>query len=102
MKKLKSSNFRYISIPRFDKSRDDRSPKKIGKLSKKQDIVIFEGWCVGVAPQKNKDLIVPINELEKEKDKKRVWRNRVNKELKNEYKKIFGLIDKIFFKSTKF
>ena len=46
--------------------------KKIGKLSKKkQDIVIFEGWCVGVAPQKNKDLIVPINTLEKEKDKKK-------------------------------
>ena len=45
--------------------------KKIGKLSKKQDIVIFEGWCVGVAPQKkNKDLIVPINELEKKKIKK--------------------------------
>ena len=98
LKKLKSSNFRYISIPRFDKSRDDRSPKKNWQIiKKKQDIVIFEGWCVGVAPQKNKDLIVPINELEKEKDKKRVWRNRVNKELKNEYKKIFGLIDKIIF-----
>ncbi len=98
LKKLKSSNFRYISIPRFDKSRDDRSPKKNWQIiKKKQDIVIFEGWCVGVAPQKNKDLIVPINELEKEKDKKRVWRNRVNKELKNEYKKIFGFIDKIIF-----
>ena len=47
--------------------------------------------------KKKKDLIVPINELEKEKDKKKVWRNRVNKELKNEYKKIFSLIDKIIF-----
>ena len=37
---------------------------------KKPDIVIFEGWCVGVTPQKNKDLLAPINTLEKEKDKK--------------------------------
>ena len=31
--------------------------KKNGKkLKKKPDIVIFEGWCVGATPQKNKDL----------------------------------------------
>ena len=31
------------------------------------------------------------------KDKKRIWRNSVNQELKKSYKKIFGLIDKIIF-----
>ena len=36
----------------------------------KTDIVIFEGWWVGATPQKNKDLIIPINTLENEKDKK--------------------------------
>ena len=44
--------------------------KKVAKVSKKPHIVIFEGWCVGATPQKNKDLLVPINTLEKEKDKK--------------------------------
>ena len=98
LKKLKDKKFSKISIPLFDKSNDDRfSKKKWQKILRKPNIIIFEGWCVGVSPQKKKDLLVPINELEKEKDKKRVWRNRVNKELKNEYKKIFGLIDKIIF-----
>ena len=95
LKKIKSKNF---SIPKFDKSNDDRRPKKYWqKVKKKADIVIFEGWCVGATPQKNKDLIVPINILEKEKDKKRIWRNYVNKELKTNYKKIFKLIDTTIF-----
>ena len=50
-----------------------------------------------MTPQKDKDLLIPINELEKEKDKKKIWRKKVNKELKNQYKKIFNLIDKLIF-----
>ncbi len=33
----------------------------------------------------------------KEKDKKRIWRSRVNKELIEKYQKIFNLIDKLIF-----
>ncbi len=95
---LKKTKFKKIFIPKFDKSIDDRKPKKTWqKIEKKPHIVIFEGWCVGATPQKNKDLLVPINILEKEKDKKRNWRNAVNKTLKFEYKKIFNFIDKIIF-----
>ena len=98
LKNLKKIKFKNFSIPKFDKSNDDRRPKKYWqKVKKKADIVIFEGWCVGAIPQKNKDLIVPINILEKEKDKKRIWRNYVNKELKTNYKKIFKLIDTTIF-----
>ena len=98
LKKLKKSNFSKILIPKFDKSIDDRLPKKKWqKVEKKQDVVIFEGWCVGVTPQKEKDLIVPLNELEKEKDKKRIWRTKVNTELKKKYKDIFKLIDTTIF-----
>tara|TARA_Y100000591_G_scaffold325729_1_gene347125 strand:- start:1364 stop:2281 length:918 start_codon:yes stop_codon:yes gene_type:complete len=98
IKNLKSSKFKEISIPRFDKSIDDRVlKKKWQKVKKKPDIVIFEGWCVGATPQKKKDLLVPINDLEKTKDKKRIWRETVNKELNNRYKKIFKLIDKFIF-----
>ena len=46
---------------------------------------------------KKKDLIIPVNELEKEKDKNKIWRSPVNNELKNKYKKIFDLIEKIIF-----
>ena len=94
-KKLKLSK---TLIPKFDKSVDDRLPKRRWQnIRKKPEIVIFEGWCVGVTPQKKKDLLVPVNELEKEKDKKGIWRLRVNKELKIEYKKIFKMIDNLIF-----
>ena len=98
LKNLKSKNFKKFSIPKFDKSIDDRLSKMFWQnIKTKPDIVIFEGWCVGASPQKNKDLIAPINVLEKEKDKKRTWRNYVNKELKNRYEKIFKLIDLMIF-----
>ena len=98
LKILKSSKFKKVSIPKFDKSTDDRlSRRKWQKVKKQPDIVIFEGWCVGVTPQKKKDLLVPINELEKVKDKNRIWREKVNKELNNKYKKIFKLVDKFIF-----
>ena len=47
--------------------------------------------------KKKKDLIIPINKLENQCDKKGIWRQRVNLELKNNYKKIFNLIDKLIF-----
>ena len=98
IKKLKSKNFKKALIPKFDKSIDDRlSKKRWQKIKTQPNIVIFEGWCVGIRPQKNKDLINPVNKLEKKKDKKRIWRKRVNLELKKDYKKIFKLIDKIIF-----
>ena len=77
LKKIKKSNFSKILIPKFDKSIDDRLPKKKWqKVEKIQDIVIFEGWCVGVTPQKEKDLIVPLNKFEKDKDKKKNLENK--------------------------
>ena len=95
---LKNFKFRKSMIPKFDKSNDDRFPKnKWLKVNKKPNVVIFEGWCVGVTPQKKSDLITPINQLEKEHDTKKVWREKVNLELKGKYQKIFSLIDKLIF-----
>ena len=95
---LKKNNFKSIDIPKFDKSIDDRCAKnKWLKVKKKPNIVIFEGWCVGATAQKNKDLNIPINKLEKQKDNKRIWRQKVNSELKKNYNKIFNLIDKLIF-----
>ena len=98
LKNLKSLKFKKIKIPKFDKSIDDRVPKKKWLyIKKKPDIVIFEGWCVGVEAQSKKDLSYPLNSLEKKKDKKKIWRTRVNHEIKKNYKKIFNLIDKYIF-----
>ena len=95
---LKKNNFKKTIIPKFDKSIDDRCAKnKWSKVKKKPDIVIFEGWCVGATAQNIKDLNIPINKLEKLQDNKRIWRQKVNLELKKDYKKIFNLIDKLIF-----
>ena len=95
---LKNNNFKRMIIPKFDKSIDDRCAKsKWSLIKKKPNIVIFEGWCVGAIAQKNKDLIIPVNKLEKLKDNKRIWRSKVNSELKKDYYKIFNLIDKLIF-----
>ena len=98
IKALKKTRFKKILIPKFNKGFDDRTSKnKWLRVNKKPNIVIFEGWCVGAEPQKKKDLLVPVNALEKHEDKKKIWRNRVNNELKKDYKKVFKLLDKIIF-----
>ena len=98
IKNLKTNNFKKMNIPKFDKSIDNRLSKSNWlQVKKKPNIVIFEGWCVGASAQKNKDLISPINKLEKYKDKKKIWRQKVNLKLRKEYKKIFDLIDKLIF-----
>ena len=95
---LLKKTFKPVLIPSFDKSKDDRvSKKKWKKIYKQPQIIIFEGWCVGAMPQKNKNLLNPINTLEKNEDPKLLWRNKVNKELKREYRKIFNKIDRLIF-----
>ena len=85
-----------ICIPVFDKLKDDRS-SKIRKEKEKKDILILEGWCCGCPPLEKKFLDKNINELERLEDKDRIWRNYFNRNLDNEYKKIFKIFDKIIF-----
>ena len=52
---LIKKKFQPLTIPLFDKSRDDRFPKKKWQKIKKQpEVIIFEGWCVGAKQQKKK------------------------------------------------
>ena len=95
---LGKKNFKSVYVPRFDKSIDDRFPKsKWQKIGKKPDLIIFEGWCVGAKAQTKKQLLKPINILEKNNDSKLVWRTKVNNELNNNYRKIFSKIDCLVF-----
>jgi len=95
---LSKKNFKPVYVPRFDKSIDDRFPKsKWQKISSKPDLIIFEGWCVGAKAQTKKQLLKPINILEKNNDSKLVWRTKVNNELNNNYRKIFSKIDCLVF-----
>lgn len=88
--KLQSSQ-QSTTIPRFDKSLDDRSPKNTwDKVSGNIDIIIFEGWCVGVKAEPIENLKAPINALEKTEDQRLIWRTFVNNQLKNQYSNLFS------------
>ncbi len=83
---------RPAEIPRFDKASDDRSPATI-HVEGPVDVVLFEGWCVGAAPQPAADLRRPVNELERAEDPDGSWRREVNRRLATDYAELFGRID---------
>ena len=95
---IKKKKFKKFKIPKFSKTLDDRLKKKYWQsISKKPEIAILEGWCVGARHQSSNLLKKPINDLEKYQDKNMIWRKYVNQKLKNEYKKFFNNIDYLIF-----
>lgn len=84
----------YCEIPVFDKSIDDVLPKSQHvKITRPFDIVILEGWCVGMLAQDESDLRLGVNELEVDEDPKSDWRSFVNKALKTTYQTVFAELD---------
>ena len=97
-KKIKNKKFISLRLPKFDKSKDDRCHKKLWyKINSRPDVIILEGWCVGAKPQKNSQIVKPINSLEKTKDPDLVWRKYVNAELKTHYKNLFKKLNAIIY-----
>ncbi|MEH6910838.1 MAG: phosphoribulokinase [Oceanicoccus sp.] len=85
-----------VSLPRFDKSIDDREPELAWPTTTTPvDLVIFEGWCVGSTPEDKTALQQPINALETELDVDRMWRHYVNEQLTSDYQTLFALMDGI-------
>ena len=85
-----------LTLPQFDKATDDPKPQTEWVLTDKPaDILIFEGWCVGLKPQTPESLVTPINELEQNEDHDGHWRRYVNQKLANDYSKIFKQLDKL-------
>lgn len=91
LKALKSDE--AVTLPVFDKSRDDRAPDSEWRHVKPADVILFEGWCIGASSQHDEALNAPINVLEREEDETGVWRRYVNDRLASEYAAPFGLID---------
>ena len=82
-----------VSIPRFDKLADDRVPEnQFDLVTTAPSLVILEGWCVGITPQVQADLIKPINNLERIDDPQGTWRTYVNTCLKRDYLPIWELL----------
>ena len=81
-----------IRVPRFDKGRDDWAPERSWTAVRDTQAVVFEGWCLGVAPQPETLLGAPLNELEANEDPQGVWRAHVNDACRR-YAPLWALVD---------
>ena len=91
---LKGKSGQKVALPRFDKAVDDRLPRsQWPEVVLPVDVILFEGWCVGMRPQQSGELLAPINELERREDPQGCWRGYVNEQLDGPYRTWFELID---------
>ena len=82
-----------ILLPRFDKAVDDPRPRsQWERVQLPVNVVIFEGWFVGLEPQASQLLETPVNQLETHEDSDGIWRRYVNNRL-TDYQELFSLID---------
>jgi len=101
-KKVKSKKFKLIKLPKFNKIIDDRYKKKLWySIKKRPDVIIFEGWCVGARAEKNNILKKTLNFIEKNDDKKLIWRTFVNQQLSTKYKKLFEQLNCLLYLKAK-
>ena len=83
-----------VPVPAFDKALDDRTELVHWRqVSAPMQLIFLEGWCVGLSPQSESELEVPINPMEAEQDPALVWRREVNRQLATEYADVFGNLD---------
>lgn len=83
-----------VRWPRFDKARDDRGEGPAVFVGP-ADVVLFEGWCVGVGTQPPDRLPDPINTLEREEDAGGGWRAHVNAQLAGPYRDLWSRLDRL-------
>ena len=101
-KKVQSKKFKRLKLPTFNKAIDDRFNKKRWyDLKEKPDVIIFEGWCVGAKAEKINTLNKTINLMEKNKDKKKIWRKYVNQQLKSKYKNLYSQLNCLIYLRAK-
>lgn len=85
---------RPVAIPRFDKRSDDRvAPNQWQTVTALPEVILFEGWCVGVPAQSDAALVEPVNALERDEDRDGVWRRWVNAMLREHYQPIWDSLD---------
>lgn len=82
---------RVVTLPRFEKARDEPGAGEVHRGP--ADVMIFEGWCVGVRPQDEAELAEPVNSLERECDPDGIWRRYVNDQLAGPHAALFDRID---------
>jgi D-glycerate 3-kinase len=83
-----------VTLPIFDKALDERKPEaEWPQIRAPVDVILFEGWCVGAAPQLEQALAAAVNSLERDEDPDGAWRRYVNRRLAEDYLTLFRRID---------
>lgn len=73
---MNATSDEQTALPRFDKVADDRAARTSWPVFQgRPDVVVIEGWCLGVLPRPETETTAPINLLELEHDPKGVWRD---------------------------
>lgn len=91
--KAYSEDSRTIMVPWFDKATDERTKTAHWRaVQAPVDVVIWEGWCLGVPPQPDTELAAPVNSLETLEDPGVNWRRFVNQALR-EYQPLFDRVN---------
>lgn len=78
-----------VALPQFDKALDQPA---ISLPAQQLDILIVEGWCVGLEPQTATELTAPVNTLEAVEDADGRWRRYVNTQLAGLYTDYWRLL----------
>lgn len=83
-----------VALPQFDKALDEPATP----LAEQQlDILIVEGWCLGIAPQTAAELTQPVNALEADEDAEGSWRGYVNAQLAGSYAEYWRLLNPLIW-----
>lgn len=78
-----------VSLPQFDKGKDDR----ITEIRVDAEVLVLEGWCLGVQPQPPELLKKPVNDLERLEDAQGTWRQWCNEQIRQHYQPLWPLVD---------
>ncbi|MCB9627839.1 MAG: kinase [Sandaracinaceae bacterium] len=81
-----------VAVPRFDKAQDDRAPTAL-RLRAPVDVVILEGWCLGVPAEPPERLLIACNALETAEDPGGRFRRCVNHRLAHDYATLARRVD---------
>lgn len=89
---LDAHNFlqgKAVAWPRFDKALDEPGSPCMPQTA---ELLLVEGWCLGLAPQSERALQEPINTLEHQQDADGRWRRYVNQQLTTAYADYWQLL----------
>ncbi|MGP9802736.1 kinase [Rheinheimera sp. NSM] len=83
-----------VMLPQFDKALDEPAATLPAQTL---DILIVEGWCLGVTAQAEAELATPVNELEAHEDADGRWRQYVNTQLAGPYAEYRRLVKSLLW-----